>query len=53
LTGTVEVKIAAVLQVASFGPNKVNVIVPVGEAPPASVAVSRIELPNTAVVGEA
>ncbi len=59
-TATEPVKIGALEQPASFGPYSLKVIVPVGEKPPASVAVSRTEPPITIpaeavveIVGEA
>ena len=40
MTVLVEVKMGAPVQAASLGPNSVNVMVPVGSAPPERVAVS-------------
>jgi hypothetical protein len=52
LTETVDVNIGAPVQVGLAGPNKVKVIVPVGELPPLSIAVSLI-VPPRAMLGDA
>jgi hypothetical protein len=51
-TALVEVKIAAPLQVALFGPNRVKVIVPAGLTPAESMAVS-LTVPPTGTVPDA
>ena len=44
---TLEVNSDVPVQVASLGPNRLKVTVPVGVTPPLTVAVSKIEVPTT------